>query len=146
MDGLIFFLIFVFVIVPIFKNIFKAPQRNQKRSRKSAPPPQKNPWGEVQSELKNRLQDLQGGSGQTHQHPVSSASTYAKRARMDRKQAAETRAVARGRNAKAMTKVSNRSRNDWGARGDKGLTSSKAIFSMILVAIAVYVVVFGGAR
>ncbi|MBL4853362.1 MAG: hypothetical protein JKY25_03900 [Robiginitomaculum sp.] len=147
MDGFIFFLIFIFVVLPVLKNIFGDGKSAQKNARAKA-----NKWGQNHQQIKNdhkqtssqsqkrtHVQDKyqyqydkqraqrnrnnhKQTSFQTHQrtHPRTQDQRDRDKDRDDRQRETHERlASLQNRNrSRDIIRTGNKGRDDWGVRGD----------------------------
>lgn len=166
MDGFIFILIFIFVIVPVFKNIVGG-----KSTKKPAPRPdtksnagsgQKN-WAQVQKLLQEQIQaqnkntnfgkrDTQGHSGARKQarerlrsgksnsdaFPESHMARVRKRDQRDRSERNRIEAMLHSKQNRSITRDGNKSIDGWGKRGD-GASVGGFLFLLLFGLIAVLV-------
>ncbi|MCF6219738.1 MAG: hypothetical protein L3J65_01365 [Robiginitomaculum sp.] len=169
MDGFIFFLIFIFVIVPIFKNIVggkstKKPTGGpQSGSDSNSGSGQKN-WAEVQKLLQQKIQeqssrqssnkrDAQGHSGARKQarerlrsgksnsdaFPESHMARVRKRDQRDRSERNRIEAMLHSQNNTSITRVSNKGVDGWGKRGDARSGGGGFLFLLLFSLIAIFV-------
>jgi hypothetical protein len=147
MNGLIFFLFLIFFVFPILKNISKTTKKTKSKSKYQVIAEK------LQQEARQRME--QGGHDGTrrrkHQQlhkndgsdvfPDEHLEHVQARDRRDRQEYRKMEATIHGKKNRAMTKVANKSRTDWGTRGDSGLTSSRGIMIFVLLLALVYFII-----
>ncbi len=131
MDGFFFFLIFVFVVVSIFKNMF-----GTKKSSNKPTGAKQGPWGQnldqINSGFETRPDDFaanaraNNGHGQTRfqahkrTYPRTQEQSLRDKARDRRQRQTHKRLASSRKTGRDIVQVGNKSRDDWGARGDNG--------------------------
>ncbi len=122
MDGFIFFLIFIFIVIPIIKNIFGGAKSDKKKPRSKA-----NQWGQSHAQIKNqpanpvstnRGNDHKQTSFQTHQRTQDQKMRG--KERDDRQREAHRRLASLQNRERGddIVRIGNKGRDDWGVRGD----------------------------
>ena len=133
MDGFIFILFFLFFVLPFLRRLNKSAKKTTRQFRNL--PKKANPWGmdHRQGTQKPRPQAQQ--SDAVIAFPEDHAVRVRKRDMRDRKELLRMELDNRSKKNQAMTRVSNKSRSDWGARGESGISSSKSIMIFVLLLV-----------
>lgn len=144
MNGLIFLFFLFFFVFPLLKNISKGTRKSTNRYQEIAK--------RLQVEARNRVQQADHGVTKARKHqqlhrndssdvfPEEHQAHVKARQMRDRKEFAKMERTIHGKNNRAMTRVSNKTREDWGARGDSGMTSSKSIIIILLLLLLAYLI------
>lgn len=140
MDGFFIFFVLVFFVLPA---IFKSMNKNGKSSSRKRRPSRTNKWGQSHGQIKAQLHKQLHSRDSADVFPEEHQAHVAARDQRDIQEFRKIEKAIHGRNNKAMTKVGNKSRTDWGVRGESGLTSSKAIVTLILLVLLAHFIVAG---
>ncbi len=155
MNAFVVFLIFIFVIY-ILPRMVKNSAEKPRSTKPPAKPRQKTqntPWHLDQAEIKRKMReftDKHGHSGarrQTHRDlhrndnadvfPENHAQRERMRDRKDRLNRAQMERASHSSKNRGVIRAQNHGRDDWGARGDRGFTSSQVVLTIILLLILV---------
>lgn len=123
MDGFIFLIFLLFFVFPFLKRVNKSAKKPTRKYRHVS----KNTggWGEAGGQIRQPRQ--------IQQHQNNGA-----RSRLE--YLAKEKNI-RDKKNDAMTKVSNKSRMDWGARGESSMTSSKSIVIFLLLVLLAHFII-----
>jgi len=144
MNGLIFLFFLFFFVFPLLKNISKGTRKSTNRYQEIAK--------RLQEEARNRTQQADHGVTKARKHqqlhrndssdvfPEEHEAHVQARYIRDQKEFAKMERTIHSKNNRAMTRVSNKTRDDWGTRGDNGLTSSKSIIIVLLLLLLAYLI------
>ncbi|PHS35316.1 MAG: hypothetical protein COA91_13310 [Robiginitomaculum sp.] len=147
MDGFIFFLIFIFVVIPIIKNFFGGSKSSQKTSRSKT-----NQWGQSHEQIKSQPVNpvpTNRGNGhkqtrfQTHKrtHQRTQDQMMRDKERDSRQRETHKRlASLRSReHGASIVRVGNKSRDDWGVRGDN--SGIGGLITIIILGVIIFFVI-----
>lgn len=139
MNGFIFFAIFIFFVIPFLKslnkNAKKPAPRNLDRQRNASP------WGEDHGQVKQQRHQVLHRQDSFQVFPEDHADRVRARDKRDRKENRRMETNIHSRINEAMTRVSNKSRSDWGAKGDSGLMSSKGVVVFLLLILLAHFII-----
>lgn len=139
MDGFIFLIFFIFFVLPFIKRINKGSKKTVSKYKDLS----KNvkTWGMDHGQVKQkRHRDLHRNDS-SNVFPEDHDDRVRARDLRDRKELTRMESNIHGKNNRAMTKVSNKSRSDWGERGERGLTSSKSVVIFLLLLVLAHFIV-----
>ncbi len=153
MDGFIFFLIFIFIIVPIIKNIFGSKKSAKKNTRAKT-----SQWGQSHKQLKDQqLKNPQQNSVsanrdkgnhsptryQTHQrtHQRTQDQIDRERAQDLRQRDAHQRleSLQNRKRGRDIIRIGNKGRDDWGVRGDN--SGVGAVITVVILGIIIFFII-----
>jgi hypothetical protein len=132
MDGFIFLIFLLFFILPFLKRISKNPKKSASNSRNYSK--KATPWGADHGQVKQKRHGDMHRRDNSEAFPEDHAKRVRERDKRDRKENRRMETNIHSRMNDAMTKVSNKSDDGWGSKGESGMTSSKgvAIFFLLL--------------
>ena len=145
MEGLIFIFFLIFFVFPFLKNLSKNTSKSANRYQKIAK--------RLQEEARQRGEPTDHGVTKARKHqqlhrndnsnvfPEEHQAHVRARQKRDRAEYRKMEQTIHSKENKAMTKVANKGRIDWGTRGDNGMTSSKAIIMFFLMVLLAHSIV-----
>ncbi len=153
MDGFIFFLIFIFIIIPIIKNIVGTNKSTKKNARtKTNPHTKTNPWGQNHEQLKtqqanpvitNRGNNHKPTRYQTHQrtHQRNQDQIDRERAQDLRQRDAHQRleSLQNRKRGRDIIRIGNKGRDDWGVKGDN--SGVGGVITVVILGVIVFFVI-----
>lgn len=143
MDGFIFIIFLLFFVFPILKKINKAARKPAKKptSKYRNLPKKSNPWGVDHGQVRQERHQQLHSQDNSQVFPEEHAERVRVRDKRDRKEHRRMETNIHSRDNNAMSRVSNKSRLDWGARGESGMTSSKGVAIFFLLLLLTYFII-----
>jgi hypothetical protein len=140
MNEFIFFVFLIFILLPFIKKAIKSSTNLSANNKRR---PAKANWGQTHGQIKAQLHKQLHKNDASNVFPEEHQANVRERDQRDRQEYRKMEKVIHGRNNKAMTKVGNKSRTDWGTRGESGATSSKMIMTVILLVLLAHFIIAG---
>ena len=140
MGGFIFFVFLVLFVLPIIKEAIKNSNNLNAPNRREKP---KSAWGQTHGQIKAQLHKQLHSQDNADVFPEEHQARVRERDKRDRQEFKKMESTIHGRRNRAMTKVGNKSRHDWGTRGESELTSWKTIMTVILLVLLAHFIIAG---
>lgn len=140
MNEFIFFVILVFIVLPFIRKAIKSSNSLNANNLERAP---KSAWGQTHGQIKAQLNKQRHGNTDSNVFPEEHQAHVRERDQRDRQEYRKMEKAIHGRNNTPMIKISNKSRSDWGVRGESGATSSKMIITVLLLVLLAHFIIAG---
>ncbi|NNC36270.1 MAG: hypothetical protein EX271_07585 [Acidimicrobiales bacterium] len=139
MDGFIILLFLIFFVIPFIKRMTKNTKKSVSKYRDLS----KNvkTWGMDHGQVKQQRHRQLQKNNDSHVFPEDHDDRVRARDLRDRKELRRMETNIHGKHNKAMTKVSNKSRTDWGTKGEGRMTSSKSVMIFLLLLLLAHFVI-----
>jgi len=138
-DGFIFLIFLLFFVFPFLKRINKSAKKPTRKYRDLSK--KTGGWGLDHGQVRQQRHRDQHKNDSSHVFPEDHDDRVRARNQRDLRELLKMERNIHSKQNRAMSRVSNKSRNDWGAKGESGMTSSKGVIIFLLLLLLAHFII-----
>jgi len=138
-DGFIFLIFLLFFVFPFLKRLNKSSKKPTRKYRNVSK--KVSGWGMENGQVRQQQHKQSHKNVSSDVFPEDHDDRVRARDQHARREYLKMEKNIHSKQNNAMTRISNKSRNDWGSKGESGITSSKAVIIFLLLILLAHFIV-----